>query len=60
MGVQFHPEFDKSIMKEYILKQKDAIEELDISIKKLLNDLKSCDISNTVLKNFSYIIEKKV
>ena len=59
-GVQFHPEFDKSIMKEYILKQKDVIEELGISIKKLINDLKSCDISNTVLKNFSYIIKKKV
>jgi len=48
-GVQFHPEFDKEIMKEYILNQKETIK-----------DLRSCDISNTVLKNFSDIVEKKV
>jgi len=56
-GVQFHPEFDKVIMKEYIVNQKDAIEKLGISKEKLLKDLKSCDISNTVLKNFSDIVE---
>ncbi len=55
-GVQFHPEFDKKIMKEYILNQKNDLEKLGFSVNWLLNNLTKCDISSKILTNFEKII----
>jgi len=55
-GVQFHPEFDEHIMKEYILNQKEDLEKLGFSIEKLLQNTKRCDISTRVLINFEKMI----
>lgn len=56
-GVQFHPEFDKNIMKEYIINQKDDLEKLHFKADTLLQNVKRCDRSNTVLVNFLNIIK---
>ena len=56
-GVQFHPEFDKAIMKEYILNQKDDLVALGFNIEKLLEEIKECNLSTKVLKNFEEIVE---
>lgn len=56
-GVQFHPEFDKDIMKEYILNQKEDLEKLHFKVDTLLQNVKKCDRSNTVLVNFLNIIK---
>ena len=55
-GVQFHPEFDKEIMKEYILNQENDLLKLNFDINKLLLDLRDCEISNRILANFWKII----
>ncbi len=59
-GVQFHPEFDKTIMKEYILNQKEDLQQLGFDINTLLINLKSCDISSKILKNFQKITYKNL
>jgi len=58
-GVQFHPEFDVDIMKEYILNQKESLIELGFNVEKLQENVARCDISNTVLKNFMEIAKNK-
>ncbi len=55
-GVQFHPEFDEDIMKEYIVKQEKSLEKLGFDKDKLLRGVKNCKISSRVLKNFEKII----
>ena len=55
-GVQFHPEFDKEIMKEYILNQKDDLEKLHFNINTLLLNLKDCDTSSQIFTNFQKIV----
>ncbi len=55
-GVQFHPEFDKEIMKEYISNQKDDLEKLHIDINTLLLNLKDCNTSSQIFKNFQKIV----
>jgi GMP synthase (glutamine-hydrolysing) len=56
-GVQFHPEFDKDIMKEYIINQKEDLEKLNFKIEKLISNLQQCNISNKILTNFEKIVE---
>lgn len=59
-GVQFHPEFNKEIMKEYILNQKDDLEKLNFDINILLSKLRNCDISSKIFTNFQKIINNSV
>ena len=48
-GVQFHPEFDVNIMREYIIHgHKDQT---------ILEGVKRCDVSSLVLKNFGKLLE---
>lgn len=56
-GVQFHPEFDKNIMKEYVLNEEDDLKELGINIKHLLDNINRCDTSNKILNNFMNIMK---
>lgn len=57
-GVQFHPEFDKNIMQEYILNQKNDLLRLGFNIDKLIDNIKSCHLSSTILINFEKIVNQ--
>jgi len=59
-GVQFHPEFDKDIMKEYILNQKDALIKLNFDVDKLLSNIQRCDTSSKILRNFEKIVNQNI
>ncbi|MDD2791370.1 MAG: glutamine amidotransferase [Sulfurimonas sp.] len=59
-GVQFHPEFDRDIMQEYILKQKDALVKLNFDVERLLSNLQRCDRSSTILTNFEKIVNQEI
>ena len=58
-GVQFHPEFDTRIMKEYIINQEKDLIKLNFNIKHLLKNVKKATKSSTVLNNFIEFIVKK-
>jgi len=58
-GVQFHPEFNKNIMKEYILNQTNDLNKLGFNSKILLKNIDNCNMSNKILNNFLKIIEAK-
>ena len=58
-GVQFHPEFDKHIMKEYILNQEDSLKKLGFNTNILIKNVNRCDISHKVINNFLNIIKEK-
>lgn len=57
-GVQFHPEFNRNIMREYILHQEDTLKDLGISKNKLLDNIDKCHKSHTILSNFMDIVQK--
>jgi GMP synthase (glutamine-hydrolysing) len=56
-GVQFHPEFDENIMKEYIINQKDALSKNCFSVDNLLKNTKNCNMSHKILSNFMNIVQ---
>ncbi len=56
-GVQFHPEFDSGIMKEYILNQKESLDKLGLDMDKLIRGIKKCKASAKILENFEKIID---
>ncbi|WP_421716415.1 glutamine amidotransferase [Arcobacter arenosus] len=56
-GVQFHPEFNITVMKEYIVKQKESLDNLGIDINNLLKNVKNCSVSSKVLNNFEKIVK---
>jgi len=58
-GVQFHPEFTKKIMKEYILNKIDNLKKLGFNSEILLKNIDNCNTSNKILNNFLNIIESK-
>ena len=58
-GVQFHPEFDSNIMREYIINQEETLTKLGVNIDLLLKNVHPSCISNKILKNFMDIIQKK-
>jgi GMP synthase (glutamine-hydrolysing) len=55
-GVQFHPEFDSGVIKEYIVKQKESLDLLGFDMERLLDGVKNCSISSRVLNNFENIL----
>jgi GMP synthase (glutamine-hydrolysing) len=56
-GVQFHPEYNNSIMKSYI-NEVSKIKEL--TKDKLLNSVEETNEANLILKKFGQIVEKEV
>ena len=58
-GVQFHPEFDKNVMKKYIQNQEKNLLKLGFNIDTLINNVDNCHISHKILTNFLNIIESK-
>ena len=58
-GVQFHPEFNAEIMKEYIKNQADSLNKIGLNMDKLLKNAESSHRSNKILRNFMSIVQKK-
>lgn len=58
-GVQFHPEFHKNIMKEYILNQEKELKKLGFNSRFILNNISNCTVSNKILNNFLGVLEAK-
>ncbi|MGB3750458.1 MAG: glutamine amidotransferase [Arcobacteraceae bacterium] len=56
-GVQFHPEFNKTVMNKYIQNQEKNLIKLGFNIETLLNNIDNCHISHKILTNFLNIIE---
>jgi len=58
-GVQFHPEFSTDIMRQYILKQKDALVKNGEDVEKLLENVKETAQAASVQEIFArFCIEK--
>lgn len=57
-GVQFHPEFDKAVMREYILNQEESLKNLGFDVEVLLNKVDRCDTSHKVLTNFIAVVKQ--
>lgn len=55
-GVQFHPEFNKIIMKEYVDNQIESINKLGLNLKFINKNIRNCDISSKILENFGKIV----
>ena len=55
-GVQFHPEYDGNIMKEYIFHQEERLNEMGLDVDNLIKNVDRCTLSNTILSNFIDII----
>ncbi len=53
-GVQFHPEFDASIMRGYIKARSDQIEEEGLSTNKILSAVESTPQAAVLLKKFAH------
>lgn len=58
-GVQFHPEFDVPIMKEYIKAQKEVLEKEGKNVEKLLEEVKPTPYANNMINNFISIVQQK-
>lgn len=56
-GVQFHPEFNRKIMKEYIVNQDETLKDLGFQPDILLKKATRCTISHKILSNFMHIVK---
>jgi GMP synthase (glutamine-hydrolysing) len=54
-GVQFHPEFDADIMREYLGHSRDTLVAAGLDVDALLNNVQSTDISAAILQRFRRI-----
>lgn len=51
-GVQFHPEFTSSVMKEYIQEQKDSLLEAEKDYSLILDSVRSTPLASSLLSSF--------
>jgi len=58
-GVQFHPEFDENIMKEYIKEQKIQLQTLGFDMDELLTNVDKTDYANTLIDRFAQLLKDK-
>ncbi|MFC2088071.1 glutamine amidotransferase [Calditrichota bacterium] len=59
-GIQFHPEFNESIMKAYIYHQKEELEKEGFSLTKLIKDLNHFNRNQNILTRFLEIVENEI
>ena len=52
-GVQFHPEYDIHIMRDYILAQADSLTDSGRDIESLLHDVRQTPAANSILEKFA-------
>lgn len=55
-GVQFHPEFDEIIMKEYIKEQSKELTQSGFNIDELLSQVNRTNYANTLIEKFVQIV----
>jgi GMP synthase (glutamine-hydrolysing) len=58
-GVQFHPEFDADIMREYLTLSRDTLEKAGLDVDTLLANVQSTDISAAILQRFRRIAAER-
>jgi GMP synthase (glutamine-hydrolysing) len=58
-GVQFHPEFDADIMREYLGHTRDRLEKAGLDVDALLSKVQSTDISAAILQRFRRIAAER-
>jgi GMP synthase (glutamine-hydrolysing) len=58
-GVQFHPEFDETIMQEYIKEQEKELNSLGFDINKLLPKVNKTTYANTLIDKFVQLLKNK-
>jgi GMP synthase (glutamine-hydrolysing) len=56
-GVQFHPEYDASIMQSYIREQARELNSKGQNVSELLHNVKETPYSAQILRNFTQIVE---
>ena len=56
-GVQFHPEYNAAVMRDYILEQADELESMGRSVRELLCAVKGTPVALQTLRNFAGIVE---
>lgn len=54
-GVQFHPEYDSHIMRDYVLKQEDLLTKAGQDVAALLSEVGETPAANSLLSNFAAI-----
>jgi GMP synthase (glutamine-hydrolysing) len=52
-GVQFHPEYDSRIMRDYILAQADSLTDSGRDTALLLHDVRETPVANSILQKFA-------
>lgn len=58
-GVQFHPEFDAWVSREYILARREAIEAEGLSVERLLANVRDSDDGARLLKRFVELVDER-
>ncbi len=58
-GVQFHPEFDADIMREYLTRSREKLEKAGLDVDALLRNVQSTDISAAILQRFRRIAAER-
>ncbi len=52
-GVQFHPEYNAKVMREYVVKQTESLTQSGQEVNSLLNDVRETPEANSLLKTFA-------
>jgi len=51
-GVQFHPEYDSNIMRDYVSKQEDSLTKAGQDVTRLLHEVRETPVANGLLSHF--------
>lgn len=57
-GVQFHPEYDSNIMRDYVSKQEDSLTKAGQDVAKLLHQVRETPAANGLLSHFACLATK--
>lgn len=57
-GVQFHPEYNREIMRAYIYEQREELEQKGINVEKLVSEVKETPFARSILQRFSTLSER--
>jgi GMP synthase (glutamine-hydrolysing) len=58
-GAQFHPEYDASIMRSYIVNEAEDLKKEGIEVQAILNSVKETPLANSILKKFCDIAKSR-
>lgn len=55
-GVQFHPEYNSSVMREYVLRQEDSLTKAGQDVARLLHEVNETPAANALLSHFASLV----